>query len=491
MGTIEPIVLGGMAATGTGALIVLRALRAQLQGGRSAPAQADAQRNLVLGRDVVFQGQEMGVTVGSVGSGKFVAAIAPNLLAYQGSCFVIDPKGEVCAVTAHARATTLEQKVHRLDPFNATRFDPKSVPIGLASFNPLDALDPTEDSIVSDAGTLASAIIVPKPEVKDPFWQNSARELLTALLIFTKTHPEAEGKRNLATVLEFLSASPERWQALHREMEESSFAVVRNCSTALRSQSDTVFSGVVQQARSEMGFATFPEIERTMATSSFALSELFTAPTTIYLVLPAGRLESHKQWLRLMVAASLLGAGRFKRSEVETPVLWIIDEAARLGTMEDIPKAYGLMRGYGVRVWSFWQDLGQLKACYPHDWSSIMANSFNQVLAVGDLESAKYFGEMAGTMEVSKVSHSTSDSQSRGPLGFLSRPDSGTSQGSSISYSTQREAVIPPERLLQMSPDLCYIRLPGQAPRFVPKLRYFEVPELNERAMGNPYHTRF
>ncbi len=32
------------------------------------------------------------------------------------------------------------------------------------------------------------------------------------------------------------------------------------------------------------------------------------------------------------------------------------------------------MRGYGVRIWSFWQDLSQLKGIYPKTWETILNN---------------------------------------------------------------------------------------------------------------------
>ena len=34
-----------------------------------------------------------------------------------------------------------------------------------------------------------------------------------------------------------------------------------------------------------------------------------------------------------------------------------------------------LARGYGVRVWSFWQDMQQLTDCYPTCWKSIINNA--------------------------------------------------------------------------------------------------------------------
>lgn len=483
MSGIEPTVLTGLIVSGGASVALGRALINQMRRDTRPFELGDTGSNIILGRETynpyLFTGQEMGVTIGSVGSGKFTSAIAPNMLSYPGSCFVIDPKGEVCAVTAQARMTKFAQTVYRLDPFDTTEFDPKSEVFPLSTFNPLDALDARSDSLVSDAGSLASAIIAPATGKADPFWKNSAAELLTALIVFVASAPETAGERHLGTVLRYLSSTSDEWETLFRKLIRSDITALQNAGKAFGALDERTRSGVIQQVRSELSFAVFPEIERTMRTSSLAMEELFKSKCTIYIVLPANRLDSHKPWLRLMVAASLMVAGRYKRAQLDVPVLWIIDEAARLGTMEEIPKAYALMRGYGVRVWSFWQDLGQMKACYPDHWSSLIGNSFVQLLSVGDFDTADYFSKLAGTHEVQKVSTSYSTSNS----------GQQRTSGSSKTYSMQQEAVIPPERLLHMQAWESYVRLPNQMPCLVGKLRYFEDPMLKGRAMPNPYHA--
>jgi type IV secretion system protein VirD4 len=56
----------------------------------------------------------------------------------------------------------------------------------------------------------------------------------------------------------------------------------------------------------------------------------------------------------------------------------LVDEAAQLGEMDEIRSALTLLRGYGVRLWTFWQDLSQLKRVYPNDWESLLTNSSTQ-----------------------------------------------------------------------------------------------------------------
>ena len=125
-----------------------------------------------------------------------------------------------------------------------------------------------------------------------------------------------------------------------------------------------------------------------IGSSSFSLHELVDGdPLSIYLVIPPEKLESHgnllKVWLSIMIAALTN-----RRSRPEHPTLFIVDEAAQLGHMPQLRQAITLLRGYGVRVWSFWQDLSQIQGLYPHTWETILNNSrgqqyFGQVTRIG------------------------------------------------------------------------------------------------------------
>jgi type IV secretion system protein VirD4 len=53
----------------------------------------------------------------------------------------------------------------------------------------------------------------------------------------------------------------------------------------------------------------------------------------------------------------------------------LLDECAQLGALPQLRTALTLLRGYGVTVWSLWQDLSQLKHLYPTDWETVLNNS--------------------------------------------------------------------------------------------------------------------
>lgn len=462
-----------------------------------------------------FTGDEMGLTFGTTGSGKLTAAIAPNVLLYDGSCFVIDPKGEVCAVTAAARKSLRKQEVLRLDPFDITEFAPGVEKTPLANYNPLDALDPTVLSFADDAKSLASVLVEVPAGAGDPFWTNEAADLLTALIMFVCTHPDAEGDRTLSRVHGYLSPELGQQKWLLDTMCRSSHDTIRLCGNAHSGMPDKQREGVWSAARQQVSLFGLPVMKAVTSSSDFRFEDLLEGGCTVYLVLDAERLESHNRWLRLIMTVSLMMAVRHKGRGKR--MLWIVDEAAQLGRNDIIPKAYRLLRGYNVRMWTFWQDLGSLKKAFPDDWSSLVANSFVQVLSAGDFDSAKYFSDLAGEHKAENISlgettgtsytdglsastgFSSNSGSSFGPGGATFSSSGGGSGSSGWSKSTtnsfsrntnrswQWELRMRPIDISSMPEERMYVRFPRQKAVFLDKFHYFSSKQLNALACPNPF----
>lgn len=47
---------------------------------------------------------------------------------------------------------------------------------------------------------------------------------------------------------------------------------------------------------------------------------------------------------------------------------FLLDEVARLESFPLLESLLTLSAGYSVTVHTFWQDLAQLKSCYPDSW---------------------------------------------------------------------------------------------------------------------------
>jgi type IV secretion system protein VirD4 len=53
----------------------------------------------------------------------------------------------------------------------------------------------------------------------------------------------------------------------------------------------------------------------------------------------------------------------------------MIDEAAQLGRFSLLEESITLLRGYGMRTWTFWQDLAQIESLYGVSSETMINNS--------------------------------------------------------------------------------------------------------------------
>jgi type IV secretion system protein VirD4 len=138
-----------------------------------------------------------------------------------------------------------------------------------------------------------------------------------------------------------------------------------------------------------------PEVCADLKKGAFDFATIKDVPTTIYLVLPPEYLASHGTWLRIMVSSILRPLLRSVEGRA-VPVLFMLDEFAQLGHMEMIEDNYALMRGYGVKLWTIFQDLNQAKILYKDRWESFISNAgIVQAFAPQDMTTRKYLSDLA------------------------------------------------------------------------------------------------
>ena len=375
-----------------------------------------------------IQGQAIGVaddrhivTVAGSRSGKGRSAIIPNLCLYPGSVVAIDPKGDLATVTACRRgftsgdSETMGQSVHVLDPFRVVQGDAR---MNWGSFNPLDSLAPGGPDGRDKAALLADALII--PSTTESHWTDAAKLLLTGLILHVCDAYEGE-ERSLIKTRELLTGDSDSFAEVLAWMScsEAAEGVVARTADTIIAMSDRERSGVLSTAIVQTQFLDSPAMKEVLQRSDFQLSDLKDEPTTIYLSLPAGRMGTHARWLRLMIALTIEAMER-NRKQPDHPVLIIMDEFHSLGKMSVIERAAGLMAGFGVRLWSVLQDLGQLKALYPQSWETFIGNAgLTQWFGINDLTTLKYLSERLGqtTLEVVSQGEISADQYSKGFTG--------------------------------------------------------------------------
>ncbi|MGX5712571.1 type IV secretory system conjugative DNA transfer family protein [Sphingopyxis terrae subsp. ummariensis] len=327
---------------------------------------ADAGAPDLAARPILLEGEGHLITIAPTGAGKGIGCVVPALLRHKGPAIVIDPKGENAAITARRRRE-LGQQVIVLDPIGITSFPGDCL-------NPLDLIDPHSATAVDEAHVLIDQLLAFTND-RDKFWQGRARQLLVGALFHLLTDmPKSD--HNLGRLRQIVNGAAESNGALLVEaLEGSRHPEARNTGQLFKISAPETLGGIVAFAQEAIDFLRGPSLQLATDRSSIDFDAITRGdPMTIYIVVPPHMLVSHGRLLRLWVG-SLMTAIMRRRARPPLSTLFILDEAAQLGTFNELRQAVTLLRGYGLQTWSFWQDASQLEFLYPNDWQTMVNNS--------------------------------------------------------------------------------------------------------------------
>ncbi|MGE0830672.1 MAG: type IV secretory system conjugative DNA transfer family protein [Hyphomonadaceae bacterium] len=365
---------------------------------RAAAAQMEGEEPLLYGEDRHL------VTIAPTGAGKGRGVIIPNLLRFEGSIIVIDPKGETWHVT-HRRRREMGQEVRLLDPFGAVsrRTD---------SLNPFDLFDRPGALLDADSEMLASLLAGDAGFHKEPFWDNWGRSLMSGV-IAAVAETSGVGERHFGRVREILMSDDAVYNlaALIEAHDDLNRLSKQNISSFLPITEQTR-SGILSTAQSYLKVVNSDSALRSLSRSTIDLDAVRRGdPMTIYIVIPPDKLESHGALLRLWVGALMLTVmGRKRRPKRST--LFLLDECAQLGEFGPLRQSMTLLRGYGLQVWPFFQDLSQLQRLYPKDWRTIFNNAgVFQLFGVANHLMAKESSELIGDLDADVLRALPADKQ--------------------------------------------------------------------------------
>lgn len=385
------------------------------------------------------------VTVAGSRGGKGVSCIIPNLRRWPGSCTVLDPKGENATLTAAIRAAIPGHQVAVVDPAGVAR-----VPDHLrASFNPLDLIDADADDAIDIAAAIGDALMIDSGDGKDVHWTESARQVIEALILYVAAN-ETGRFRSLVRVRQLLTkGEPERaaflndlevetrgekarrispfdalWDSMaHFECANEAVAdIIIGTAHSIDDMGENERGSVLSTARRNTKFIDSPWMRRALQDGRYAKLDIDQLKAsahglTIFLCLPARFLPTHARFLRLATNLTLyrMEAQGLDQPKCGHPVLMVLDEFAAIGRLESIEKAAGLMAGFGVKLWTILQDLGQLKRHYKESWETFLGNAgMLQFFANSDMTTLEWLSKRLGQVEVLRETHGSSDAATTG-----------------------------------------------------------------------------
>jgi type IV secretion system protein VirD4 len=438
------------------------------------------------GKRVMFEGKRGPhlLVIGPNGSGKGTRLLIPALLQMSGrSVVVIDPKGELAAVTAEWRRTVGDVVV--LNPFglHVGRYPD----LASSGFNPLASLDEKAPTFYDDAKGLAEALITVEGDPQRHF-PESARGLITGAMMWERRLNGANASLKRARMM---LTEREQWETIDGKRTlkcglRRTAEIMCEAAQKYPDQGGWQIASLASRFIEEFSNET-RGIQSTLDTqTSWILSEplagdlerdgidfrsLKQKPSTVYVILPGERLREHSTWLRLVIAWALRGL----YSPGGTPVLFIMDEFAQLGRLGPIEDALGQGRGYGIALLPVLQDINQLRDLYQAR-AETFAGMSGAVFGFppNDMNTAEWMSKRSGEETV---------------VGISAGDGRGGDPGPSVNYHPQIRPRYAPHELFNLPEGHGLVWAAGQAePQPVYAPPYWEIARCRERARPNPYH---
>ena len=360
------------------------------------------------GREVGISTERHLITVAGAGSGKGATLIVPNLKRWRGSCVVIDPKGENATITAGDREG-MGQLVGVVDPYHTAKGRAAAL---RCSINPLAAIDPESRTIRADLEALGDGLIR-RHDSRHAQWDDTAGAIMAGLADFVlAVCPPAQ--RTLPSVRGLLLLPEDDLKAMAGDMLNTATAagLARQAGALLQnkfSNPEGVPAQAFARAVQETGWIDDPAFADALGGGDlppFDLAALKAGTGSLFLCIPPGYLDTRGGFLRLFVRMGLMtmmsdlaghgGGGR---------CLFLLDEFHSLGKLDIVAKAAGLMRGYGVQLWPFLQDMGQLEALYGgEEMHTFFANADARIFfGNSDKPTLREISDMLGNLQPDEI----------------------------------------------------------------------------------------
>lgn len=360
-------------------------------------APGDLFLGLDQGRPAGVDTERHAITFAGSGMGKGAGVFIPNLLRWPHNVLCIDPKGENAARSFEAREK-MGQRVCVIDPF---RF--ADVPDRLrASFNPLDGIDPDSRRVREDISVLADGLML-RHDPKAGHWDGGALSVLAGFIahVIASAPPEM---RNLPTVRELMTLPADDFDDVVKAMGESDgVGGLAKAAFIKMKRSGSEGGHFLSAADENSKWLDSEPIQEVMSSSTFKLSDLKTEKLDVFLVLPFDLLEEHSRFLRVFVRCAI--NEMVKQGQEGRKCLFLLDEFFSLGYMAELAKAPGTLRSYGVKLWPFLQDIGQLRTLYGREGAGTFFANSDVAMFFGntDDETLSYISQRLGVFRTEEL----------------------------------------------------------------------------------------
>lgn len=415
-------------------------------------------------------------------SGKGTNMIIPTLFMYPHSIIVFDPKAENFDITAGWRSRF--SYIYRLSPVSA---DDNTL-----HFNFLDEIE--ENTAFRDANLLADIIVSPADgkQPSDPHWTDTARALITMAILHCKCSDYQN--KSLPGVYDFLTqggknAGPK--EDMRKKLLQNVIQA-QHCSPTIHQEVISYAYQLLQAAPDELGsifssavtkMTVFndPFVRKTSSQSDFCLDDfkLSELPISLYLTVPHSDAERLSSYFRMLIIFILRkfsgGETKYGNESLKNRILVILDEAATIGTIQDIETMMGILNGYGISFLLVFQSRLQIQKLYGDKAVLLEHCKYIVTYAMSDPSSAEFYSKLCGEQGITKQNMSNSGNR----YDF-------TMNNVSISTDVTKRNLMNPDDIehLDQGLGLCFSQ--GTYPYLFKKTAYYCDPRFKDK-MNLPY----
>ena len=329
--------------------------------------------------------------MGGAGSGKSSCIAIPSLVSWRSTVFAIDIKGELSQKTTQLR----EKKGHTvciLDPIDDFSY----------GFDPFYLLKNSKNHI-QDIKEITQSIVPAKPDDKDPFWQESAQNVLSSVLLFG-----FENGFSFTQSIELFQSHS--LPVLFQLFDEKASQNVKFFINQLKDLKPETLSNIGQTLSNKiMVFVTDKDIISTLNRTKTLSPQNLENGEDVYIKVAEDKLEQWQSFLNIIVNSFLKSFERRNElilKEKPNPILFLLDEFPRLGKIPTITNGLSTLRSKQITIALFMQSMAQLDLIYGKETRQVIFDNcqYKAILKATDQDTQEYLSKLVGTYDKTKNS---------------------------------------------------------------------------------------
>lgn len=331
------------------------------------------------------------LVVGAAGSGKTRSIVSPNILQAFGSYVITDPKGQLYKKYGNY----LKSRGYTVKVLDLTSPEKSS------KYNPF-AYIKSEKDVIKLAHMIMDCSNLEEFSRKDPFWEESAEVLLTALIAYLWKHSRKEDNVfhsvfkliNACEVVEENADVPTTLDRIFKEVEKrhkDDFAVAQY--NKFRIGAGRTLRSILISLNSRLGRYDYPEFRKMTSADEIDLGSIGCKKTAVFVNI-SDRDRSMDGFANIFYSQAMdelcrVADEKYKDGCLPVPVQFILDDFATNCKITDFPRMISSIRSRRISTMLMLQCESQLTHCYGADGRTIMGNCDTYVYLGGnDLETA-------------------------------------------------------------------------------------------------------